>query len=297
MTDPILEFSTALIALISRAANQVMAIRTSEFRHLSGTLWEPDLVVTSEQSLPKRDQYEIVSHGGAQTTATTVGRDQATNIALLKLAQPAKAQPLAAGEAITGGVAVALGADTAGAPTARLAIVNSSGPAWQSRGGGRIDRRIVLDVALSRAEEGGPVVSPDGARLGMSTFGPRRQVLVIPAATIARVVPLLVKDGKVQRGWLGAALHPVAIPDALQQSAGQTAGMMVMSVADGGPSASAGVLAGDILVSVGGEPARRFRRIAALLGADSIGKQLELRLIRSGGVISVKATITPRPEP
>jgi len=294
MTDPLGDFSKAVSALVLAAEGQVVAVRQSEFRHLTGTLWQPDLVVTSEQALSKRDRYDIALNGGGTTSATLVGRDSATNIALLRLEKPASVPAVRAAEAKTGALAVALGADLTGAVSARLGVVNLSGPEWHSRRGGRIDRRILLDVRLSRAEEGGPVLDAEGSRLGISTFGPRRQVLVIPSATVERIVPVLAKDGRVPRGWLGAALHPVAVPDALQKSAGQASGMMVMSVADGGPSAAAGVLAGDILVTIGGEPARRFRRIASLL-ADSVGKQVDLAAIRGGTVITLKADITARP--
>jgi len=92
--------------------------------------------------------------------------------------------------------------------------------------GGLIDRRIVLDVSLGRREEGGPVFDATGGCLGMSTFGPRGQVIAIPTATIERVVPLLLKHGRVARGWLGVALQAVAVPDALRETADQSSGLM-----------------------------------------------------------------------
>jgi len=66
--------------------------------------------------------------------------------------------------------------------------------------------------AFGRREEGGPVFDATGGCLGMSTFGPRGQVIAIPTATIERVVPLLLKHGRVARGWLGVALQAVAVP-------------------------------------------------------------------------------------
>jgi S1-C subfamily serine protease len=294
-TQFLADFSNALTAQTAAAGATVAAIRLSESRHLTGTLWQSGLLVASEQSLPKRDGYDIVLPGGGTTPASLVGRDSGTNIALLRLAQTAAAASVQTGEPRLGALALAVGADGSGGASVRLGIVNAAGPAWQSRRGGRIDRRIVLDLHLARAEEGGPVLDADGARLGITTFGPRRQVLVIPAATVDRIVPLLLKDGRVARGWLGAALQPVAVPDALHAAAGQSSGMMVMSLAAEGPSAKAGVLAGDILIAVDRTPATRFRQIAALLGPDSIGTEVELKLIRGGGVIALKAAISARP--
>jgi S1-C subfamily serine protease len=132
------------------------------------------------------------------------------------------------------------------------------------------------------------VLDAKGARLGMSTFGPRGRVLVIPAATVERVLPALLKDGRIARGWLGVGLQAVAVPDALQAEAGQASGAMVMSLVPGGPAAKAGVVAGDIVLTVDGA-----RKIASAL-AGSIGRTAELRLIRGGAVLSLQATIEAR---
>jgi S1-C subfamily serine protease len=290
------DLSNALAATVATANAMVAAIRLSDSRHLTGTLWQTDAIVASEQSLPKRDSYDILLPGGVSATANLAGRDAGTNVAVLKLATRVAHQPPPAGEAHAGSLALAFGADGTGGASVRLGVTNVAGPAWHSSAGGLIDRRIILDIALARAEEGGPVLDATGARLGFSTFGPRRQVLVIPTTTVDRVVPQLLKEGRVARGWLGAALQPVAVPDALHAAAGQSSGMMVMSIADDGPCARAGVLAGDILVAVGDQPARRFRRIATQLGPDSIGRQIDLKLIRGGAVISLKVTIAARPE-
>ena len=133
-----------------------------------------------------------------------------------------------------------------------------------------------------------------GGTLGMSTFGPGGQVIAIPTATIERVVPQLLKDGHIARGWLGVALQAVAVPDALRETADQSSGLMVMSVIDDGPAAQAGILPGDIILSVDGTSAVRFRKIARHFGADSIGRKADLRLIRSGAVMTVQTTIAER---
>jgi S1-C subfamily serine protease len=271
-----------------------VAIRLGHERHLTGLVWQSDLVVASEQSLPEEDQFELVTAGGAVVTATIAGRDPSTNIAMLRLATPLAAPAIRPGEAQVGALALAIGADGAGGASARLGLVNLAGPEWHSSRGGLIDRRIVLDLSLARREEGGPVFDPAGACLGMSTFGPRGQVLVIPTATIARIVPLLAKDGHIARGWLGVALQAVAVPDALRESAEQSSGLMVMSVIDAGPAALAGIVAGDIILSVDGTSTQRWRKVARLFGADSIGRKADIRLIRGGQVMTVQTTITER---
>jgi S1-C subfamily serine protease len=292
--DLLVQFSNALVTRAEAASNAVVAIRLTHGRHLTGMVWRSDIVVASEQSLPRKDDFELVGAGGSVVTAKLIGRDPSTNIAVLRLAAPIASPSIVAGEAKTGAVALAIGADGTGGASARLGIVNLAGAEWHSSRGGLIDRRIVLDLRLAHREEGGPVLDAAGAWLGMSTFGPRHRVIVIPTATIERVVPLLQRDGRIARGWLGVALQAVAVPDALREAAGQSSGLMVMSVVAGGPAAQAGILAGDIILSVDGTPAHRFRKMAKLFGADSIGRTADLRLIRSGQVITVQTTIAER---
>ncbi|WP_029587586.1 S1C family serine protease [Bradyrhizobium sp. URHD0069] len=293
--DLLAQFSNALATRAEAARNAIVAIRVGHGRHITGMVWRSEIVVASEQSLPRKDDFEVVTADGPVLTARIAGRDPGTNIAILRLAGSVAPPPIAAGEAHTGAVALAIGADGMGGASARLGLVNLSGAEWHSRRGGLIDRRIVLDLRLARREEGGPVFDAAGACLGMSTFGPRGQVIAIPTATIERIVPLLLKDGRIARGWLGVALQAVAVPDALRETTDQSSGLMVMSVVEDGPAAQAGIVAGDIILSIDGKSTHRFWNIARQFGADSIGRKPDLRLIRSGRVITVQTTIAERP--
>ena len=293
--DLLEQFSDACAARAAAVQGAVAAIRLSEGRYLTATLWGSDVAVASEQSLPRGDEFELVVAGGAVVRAKLAGRDPGTNVAALRLERPVDFPGFENAEPKAGALALAFGADGAGGVRARLGIVNVAGPEWASSHGGRIDRYIVLDLDLVRAEEGGPVLDAGGARFGISTFGPRGRVLVIPAATVERVLPALLEHGRIARGWLGVGLHPVAVPDALREQAGQPSGAMVMSIAADGPAAKAGMVAGDIVLTVNGAPARSLRRIAAQLGSGSIGRSAEVRLIRGGALLSLQATIEARP--
>ena len=295
MTDQLVQFSDALAARVEFTKPTAVALRLAHERYVSGIAWRPDAIVASEQSLPRRDEFEVVIAGGAVTNAKVAGRDSSTNIAVLRVQEPLASFSITTSEARAGAVVIAIGADGTGGASARLGVVNIAGPKWHSSRGGLIDRRIALDVRLARSEEGGPIFDAAGNCIGMSTFGPRGQVLVIPAATIDRIVPTLLKDGRVARGWLGVTLQAVAVPDALRETVDQSSGLMVMSVVENGPAAQAGIVAGDIILSVDRTSTHQFRKIARYFGPESIGRKAELRVIRSGTVVTVKTTIAERP--
>jgi S1-C subfamily serine protease len=242
--------------------------------------------------VPKTEEAEIVLADGRVAQARVAGRDRGTNVVAFRLQQPVEVDLPAAVEPRLGALALVFGADGSGGTIVRMGVVRALGPAWHSLGGGRIDHRISLDLRISSAEEGGPVLDASGGLLGMSTAGPRGRALVIPAATIERVLTPLLTVGRVERGWLGLALHPVALPDAITAEGGQGRGLMVMRVSRDGPAGKAGVLAGDILVSVGGAPTGHPGDVARQLGPESVGQTIELRLIRSGSVLTLAAMVT-----
>jgi S1-C subfamily serine protease len=293
--NPLSQLSHTIEAHVAAAHGLVVAVRNSSHRHVSATLWQPDAVVTSEQVVGDRDEYEIVTSTGATAKARIAGRDPGTNLLVLRTDTPLTATTVSRATARVGSLALALSADSAGAATARLGLVSSVGPQWYSRAGGRIEQRIALDIRLRRTEEGGPVLDAEGALLGMSTLGPPGVVLVIPVATLERVVPQLLSEGQATRGWLGLGLQPVAVPDPLRAAAGETTGMMVMSIAADGPGAVAGVTAGDILLTIDGASMRGLRRVIAQLDDASVGRTVELRLIRGGEVLTLNVLITARP--
>jgi S1-C subfamily serine protease len=291
---PLLQLSNALEALVAHSRDRVVAIRHGS-RHVSGLLWQPDVVVASEQAIGQQDEYEVATAAGRVIRGQIVGRDPGTNVLTLRLDERIEAAATAVSSPRVGGLAIMLGANGEGAPIVRVGAVRSVGDQWFSRAGGRIDQRIALDIRLQRTEEGGPVLDASGALIGMSTLGRPGEVLAIPAATLERVVPQLLSDGRVARGWLGVALRPIAVPDALVEQAGQSIAMMVMSVAERGPAANAGVTAGDILLTVDGIALRGMHRLLAQLSEDNVGKAMELRLIRGGQILQLSAQIGTRP--
>src|ERR1700693_2900418 len=95
--DLLAEFSNALARRAETAKNMIVAIRLAHGRHITGMVWRSEIVVASEQSLPRKDDFELVAAGGAVVTASMAGRDPATNIAILRLPDPVGAALLSGG--------------------------------------------------------------------------------------------------------------------------------------------------------------------------------------------------------
>jgi S1-C subfamily serine protease len=290
-----LQLSNELAALVAATAQSVVAVDGGGRRPSSGIIWQPGIVVTAEETIVRDTDLGLMLPGGDRVHATLAGRDPSTDIAVLRYeaAPPAKAFAATtfATDLRAGHLAVAVGR-TDGEPVATLGIVAFAGAAWRSRHGGQIDARIMIDARLPTVAEGGALVSADGRFIGIAVFGPRRRVLAIPAATIARVAPVIQDRGHIARGYLGVGLQrvPLAAAEAETQR-----GAMVVTLDPAGPAKAAGILQGDIIVRLGGSPVTGLRAVYQQLGSDAVGKRLAVDLIRAGVHKTIEVTIGPRP--
>ena len=290
MTDvnaPPIHLSAALAGLVAKAAPSIVSVRSHRSQS-SGFAWRPGLVVTADEALSEEGEFAVTVPGGDSLLAQLVGRDPTTDVALLRIDRSdLPPLPLTATSPAVGALAVAVGSDD-GAPIAALGVVSREGGPWRSLRGGEIDARIELDLRLRRRAEGGVALDASGSAFGMAVFGPRRRVLVIPAATIERVAANLASDGRIPRGYLGLGLHPVTLT-------GGGAGAMVMSVDPKGPGAAAGVHQGDVIVALNGEPIRHVHSLLRALGPDRVGQTVTLDLRRAGETRQLSLTIGERP--
>jgi S1-C subfamily serine protease len=232
---------------------------------------------------------EVILDGGKRISASVAGRDPTTDIALLRTEEAVgSAVQFDSSSVAVGSLVTVIGAQDGG-PVAAIGGVAIAGPGWRSLRGGAINTRIELDLSLRRIAEGGVVLNPDGRSLGMAVFGPRRRVLVIPAATIERVAATLAERGHIPRGYLGLGLHPVQIE-------GAGTGAMVMSVDAQGTAQAAGNMQGDVIASLDGRSISGVRGILNGLAADSIGSTVAVSLRRAGEPIEVRLTVGERPK-
>jgi S1-C subfamily serine protease len=284
MSREIEAISTALEGVVASLAPSLVSVRSRRMQ-ASGFAWRGGLIVTSNEGLAEEGDIRVTLPGGEDIGAQSVGRDPSTAIALLKVDRT-DLRPVAMAAAIPSPGALVLA--MAGAPMAALGLLSIKRGPWQSMRGGEIDARVELDARLASTAEGGLAVNAAGQAFGMTVFGPRRRVLVIPSTTIGRIAARLEAHGRIPRGYLGLGLQPVALD-------GGGSGVMVMSVDPNGPGAAANIRQGDVLVAWNGAPVGRVRELLRSLGPDSVGKILTLELRRGGQSLQANLQIGERP--
>jgi S1-C subfamily serine protease len=299
-TNPLLALSASLSGLVETMANTLVGVRSHGRLVANGFAWKRDAAVTASDALEADDEISLQLADGRTLAATLCGRDPTTDLAVLRLGdgslQPVEsslAQHVRVGELV---VALSRGRDGV---AANLGMVSASGGPWQSLRGGNIDSLLRLDMRLEARAEGALVVAADGRALGMAVLGPRRCPLVIPMATIDRVAPRLVADGRIRRGYLGLGLQSIRLDEELAQAHALPSrrAVMVVSLDPKGPARAAGVHVGDILIGLDGEALPGVRSLYARLTPESVGRAAELRLVRAGGLATVKLTIGASPMP
>ena len=295
--NPIAAWSDRTAQIVELAASSIVAVHGGGRWPSSGIHWRSGVIVTAEERLEGDDNIKVTLPGGRLVEASLAGRDPTTDVAVLRF-QP-DGLPIAAiadASLRPGHVVLAVG-NYEGGPLAALGIIAIAGGAWHSVRGGTIDSLIRLDLALSPAAEGGAIIDMQGRVVGMAVLGPRRRALAIPGSTINRAVDQLLARGHVFRGYLGASLQSVKREPASNgsQSLGSGRGVLVVSLDPDGPSARAGMLVGDIVITWDGRPIDRVREIMRLLGPESVGRTVDLSLIRGGVPAALKVVIGERP--
>lgn len=285
MSAVLQSLSSAMADLVERTAPQVVRVEGRGRRPASGVVWSADgVVVTANHVVERDDNLRIGLADGSSLAAALVGRDPATDLAVLKVEQSALAPAAwaAAADLRVGNLILALGRPGQSVQ-ATLGVVSALGGAWRTGGGGEFDSYLQTDVVMYPGFSGGPLLTADGRLGGINSSALARGVSVtVPAVTVQRVVATILAHGRMPRGYLGVGIQPVRLEPALQDQLGQQTGLMVLSVEADGPAAQGGLLQGDVLVSVDGSPVRHFDDLQALLSGDRVGKGVAVRLVRAG---------------
>jgi S1-C subfamily serine protease len=291
--------SASLADAVARLAPAVVAVITKH-QAASGVLWQDGVIVTSASALWRASQIQLVLPSSEPIGATLRGSDAATDLAALGFdtaAWPGAAAPARGDiDAVrTGDVVLAVGREPSGlvqASFGRIGATGAVGAEWKSRRGGRIDRLVRLDGGLYPGLDGAPVADATGAVLGIASSAFHRlHGIVLPPTTVDRVVAALLAHGRVTQGHLGIAVQPVR---AVLEGA-SVEGLLVSSVADDSAAARAGLLVGDVIVSVAGAPASRLEALREAIAAAAVGSALPLVVSRAGQRVALEAAVGERP--
>jgi S1-C subfamily serine protease len=296
--DVLHQISTARAQRIASIAPCVHALRLSSRHSVSAIHWRDHFLVTSSDALRGADPIPVTSLDG-EHRADLVGVDANVDVAVLKLDEATRSAPALAPATIDVGSIIAVVGRAMDGVLAAWGGLKLNGDAWTSQRGGRIDRRIELDVSFERRFEGGLVVDAGGSAVGMAVPGPRGRVLCIPAATIERVVTAIETHGRVPQPFIGICLQPLWIGPATARELGLPSDMRWVSVVSAieseSPGAAAGLQIGDWLLTADGSTLSRPRVLPTIVAGKRPGETLELTVRRGAVRQAITIQVGERP--
>lgn len=274
------ELSDTLSNAVETASKYVVAVRGGTRFGASGVVWQPGVAVATRSSLRREDNLRISLPGGETVQASIAGHDPGTDLAVLRFEGESAIRGHATDGVKTGQLALAIGRSDKTGPNVALGVVSAVGQPWQTWQGGRIDQYIRLDVNLYPGGSGAAVLDASGGLIGIVSGSLSRIApLAIPTATIERVAGQLIAKGTVSRPWLGVGVQPVA------------QGLVVLSVEPETPAGKAGLIVGDILLSVGGVAVKDPMNLRSALSQHAAGDTITVVLLRGGEQRELQVTL------
>jgi S1-C subfamily serine protease len=296
-TGVLAALSDQLASAVERAGRSIVRLEARRRQPASGVIWSSDgLIVTADHVLEREEDLQVGLPNGESAAATIVGRDPGTDLAVLRVsAQGAQAIEHGAAPRV-GNLALIVGRPGESLGTSIGVVSALAGPARTWRGG-QLEGFIRTDATFYPGFSGGPLIDASGQMIGLATSGLGQGVgLAIPLETVKRVSGALVSHGRVKRGFLGLSSQPVALPEGLRRKLGleQESGLLVVGVEAGGPAEQGGLLIGDVVLTLGGQPIRHTDDLRGLLGSDRIGQPTPVRVVRAGESRDLSVTIGER---
>ncbi len=296
----LLNFSNTLADAVETAGQSIVAVNARQRTSSSGVHWRPGVVVAADHTIEREDNITVTLPDGRTVPASVAGRDAGTDLAVLKIegagvpvAQIGNSADLKIGHVV---LAVARPGDSG--ISASWGAISALGGPWRTWSGGQIDQLIRPDLTLYPGFSGGALIDAQGQVVGIATSGLSRSLnLAIPTSTVNRVVDQLLSGGRIARGYLGLAMQPVQIPDSLKSALSITnqTGLIVVHVEIGGPGEQAGMLVGDIVLTLNGTPMVDTNDVQSVLDPERVGQALPAQVIRGGQLKDLSLTVGERP--
>ncbi len=243
-------------------------------------------IVTNNHVIEDSDEILIEFFDGETLVATIVGRDEKTDIAVLKVESETPLPFVQFGDsdiARVGDWVLAIGNPLGQGFSVSAGIISARNRSLS----GSYDDFIQTDAAINRGNSGGPLFDMDGQVIGVNTaiLSPTGGSIGIgfsmSSAVVSKVVDQLIEHGETRRGWLGVRIQDISedIAEALNLEA--TMGALVTDVLDG-PAGDAGILPGDVITTFDGIEVESTRALVRMVGDADVGKAVRVVVIRDG---------------
>jgi S1-C subfamily serine protease len=287
--------------LVARIAPSVVGLAGHRHRLGSAILWQAGVLVASASALGRERRPVVLAADGGRLEAEVAGIDFDTDLAVLRVTGLEGAAPIpvdagAEAPARVGDFVFAVAHDARAGVQASFGRLGAVGGAWRGGRGAEIERWLRLDGGLYPGFEGAAVADAAGCVLGLATSAfSRVHGVVLPAATIARVLPVLLSEGRVPRPYLGVMVQPARVR--VEGEAAVVDGALVSSVAEGGPADAGGLRVGDVLVALGGQALDGPEALQRGLRSMAAGAPQDVEVVRGGARRTLQVTPGTRPAP
>jgi S1-C subfamily serine protease len=293
-------YSRTVMAVASRVLPSVASVTVQSPRGAgtgsASVITADGFLLTSAHVVAGADSADVGFSDGTSTRVDVVGRDPLSDLAVLH-ARGLTPAPVELGDAArlrVGQVVVALGNPLGLAGSVTAGIVSALGRSLPTRSGRVIDEVIQTDAALNPGNSGGVLADSSGRMVGVNTALAGIGVgMAVPINTTTReIITALMTRGRMRRAWLGIAGAQVPLPPALAAKIGSPTGLQVAGVSPGSPAAEAGLLRGDIVVALAGQPVVTATAVQQLMVETAIDKPIEVTVWRNGALVD--AITVPR---
>jgi serine protease DegQ len=296
-SDLLAALSDGMADAVEKIGTSVVRVNGRRRRPASGVVYAPSMVLTASHALEREEDLTVGVGDGHALPARFVGRDPSTDLAVLRVEDlNVDAATPAGAPARIGQLALAVGSPGRGeGPRASLGVVSSVGGPMRTWRGPRLERYIQTDATPYPGFSGGPLIDARGNALGIMTTGlARGAALAVPAELAWRVAKSLEERGSVRRGYLGILSQPVRLPEGQRVGLTQRGGLLVVGVEEGSPAGRAGLIIGDILATLDGQPVEDTEDLLVLLTGDRVDREVEVKVIRGGELQTLQVTVGER---